>query len=80
MWSLLKSTDSLSYTGHEFENWHTPSSALYEFLFGEELVELEATTYGYEYKFGLREGAPPVTFFNFYDRAGSIDTQKCTDT
>ena len=80
MWSLLKSTDSLSYTGHEFENRHTPTTTTVEFLLGEELIELETTTYGYEYMSRLCKGAPPVTFVNSYNTAGPIGAQECTDT
>ena len=79
-WLLLKSTDSLSYTGHEFDNCHAPTTASYEFLLGEELVELEVTTYSYEYMSELREGAPPVTSFNSYIGAGPVSAQECTDT
>jgi hypothetical protein len=80
MWSLLKSTDSLTYTGHEFENRHTPSTTTVECLLGEESVELEVVTYGYEYMSRLRKGAPPISTFDTICGAGHIDAMERTDT
>jgi hypothetical protein len=54
--TLLKSTDSTTYTGHEFEDRNVPRSTWVGVGLGEEVFEVEVTTYGYEYMTGLREG------------------------
>ena len=55
-YSLLKSTDSTTYTGHEFEYRNVPTTTWVEVTLGEEMFSVEVTSYGYEYMTNLREG------------------------
>jgi len=57
--SLLKSTDSTTYTGHEFENRHVPMTSWAEVALGDEVFNVEVVSYGYEYMTSLREGESP---------------------
>lgn len=58
---LLKSTDSMTYTGHEFEHHNVKSWMWSEVSLGNEVCEVEIVSYGSEYMAGLREGvSPPV--------------------
>jgi hypothetical protein len=54
--SLLRSTDTLTYTGHEFENRKTPTCEIVGISLGEEEFTMEITTYGYEYMTGPIKG------------------------
>lgn len=54
--SLLKSTDSTTYTGHEFEHCHVPTRKWVEIALGNETFNVEVVSYGYEYMTGLRTG------------------------
>jgi hypothetical protein len=59
--SLLKSTDSTTYTGHEFEDRHTPYSFWTEVSLCDDVFKVEVTSYGYEYMTDLVDGEfPPV--------------------
>jgi hypothetical protein len=59
--TLIKSTDSTTYTGHEFEDRNVPYPALIEVTLGDETFEIEVVTYRYEYMSGLREGESSPT-------------------
>ena len=54
--SLLKSTDSTTYTGHEFEHRKVAMTTWVEVSLGEDIHEVEVTSYGYEYMSNLAEG------------------------
>jgi hypothetical protein len=59
--SLMKSTDSMTYTGHEFENRNSLSWTWVEVTLGDEIRQVEIKSYGYEYMTDLHEGeSPPV--------------------
>ena len=62
--TLLKSTDSTTYTGHEFEHRKFPMTAWVEVSLGAEVCEVEVTSYGYEYMSGLAEGEQPPVLHN----------------
>jgi hypothetical protein len=62
--TLLKSTDSTTYTGHEFERRRSPSTTWVEVSLGEEVYEVEITSYGYEYLSGLAKGKHAPTLHN----------------
>ena len=59
--SLLKSTDSTTYTGHKFEHQKVPTTTWVEVSIGEEIRGVEVTSYGYKYMSDLAEGeSPPI--------------------
>ena len=59
--SLLKSTDSMTYTGHKFEHRKVATTTWVEVSLGEDIHEVEVTSYGYEYMSDLVEGeSPPI--------------------
>lgn len=55
--SLLKSADMLTYTGHDFKNWHTPISETAEITLGNKVFDMEVMYYGYEFMSSLTKGA-----------------------
>ena len=66
--SLLKSTDTLTYMGHEFENRHTPSYETVEVSIGGESFMMEVTVYSYEFMSGPTEGT--LSHSGFYSSLG----------
>ena len=54
--SLLKSTDSTTYTGHEFKYRKVATTSWVKVLLGEDIYKVEVTSYGYEYMSNLMEG------------------------
>jgi len=78
--SLLRSTDSLTYTSHEFENRHMPSYETVTVALGGEEFQIEITEYGYKYMLNLQEGAPAPTVFDSKRYSGKISPHQWTDT
>ena len=57
--SLLKSTDSTTYTGHEFEHRKIATTTWVEVSLGGETHGVKVTLYGYEYMSQLAKGESP---------------------
>ena len=58
-YSLLKLTDSTTYTGHEFEYRNAPMMTWVDVFLGGETFSIEVTLYGYKYMTDLWEGESP---------------------
>ena len=78
---LLKSTDTLTYTGHEFENRRTPAHETVQVCLGDEVLDLEITTYSYEYMSKPRQGAPlPIPHDSLHTTLNGINPHNRLDT
>jgi hypothetical protein len=69
--TLLKSTDSTTYTGHEFEHRKVPNPAQVEVMLDEETFEIEVIAYGYEYMAEIKDGEPQPLLHDPYMHPGA---------